>query len=173
MKAPRSVNESIVLFHRAFRIAGIAERDVRVSWDTREHWCRLRVKRGEHSVVERELRAPKTLVYALTSTMTERVVEAMAVALYAAARKVAAGSTLADALPLEIPLVLPAVHFAGGIVYRSGRNGKGCTEMLRGWPVCCSGDRARDIAARGQQSYDRAEVTCAKCNAIFALEIAR
>jgi hypothetical protein len=57
------------------------------------------------------------------------------------------------------------IHYAGGVLYRSGA--EGCTEMLPGWPACCSGDRARRIAAAGEQSTDIARVTCARCRDLW------
>lgn len=57
------------------------------------------------------------------------------------------------------------IHYAGGVLYRSGRHGS--TRMLRGWPACCSGDRAERIAAAGEQSVDIDHVTCARCRALW------
>lgn len=55
------------------------------------------------------------------------------------------------------------IHYAGGVLYRSGRTLRGCTRMLPGWPACCYGDRAEKIAADGEQSWDITRVTCPKC----------
>lgn len=53
------------------------------------------------------------------------------------------------------------IHYSGGVLYRSGP--RGSTELLPGWPACCSGDRARKIAAAREQSDDQRKVTCARC----------
>jgi len=47
-----------------------------------------------------------------------------------------------------------AIHYSGGLdsPYR-----------LRGWPACCSGERAERIAAQGRQTADRFQVTCSRC----------
>lgn len=55
------------------------------------------------------------------------------------------------------------IHYAGGVLYRSGRTLRGCTRMLPGWPACCYGDRAQRIADAGKQSTDIDRVTCARC----------
>lgn len=61
----------------------------------------------------------------------------------------------------------PTIHYAGGILYCSGRDRRGSTRMLPGWPACCSGRRAEKIAAAGEQSMDIARVTCARCRALW------
>jgi hypothetical protein len=53
------------------------------------------------------------------------------------------------------------IHYAGGVTYNTARGS--VVDMLGGWPVCCSGDRARRIRAQGQQTYERAAVTCRGC----------
>lgn len=57
------------------------------------------------------------------------------------------------------------IHYSGGVLYATGA--QGCTEMLPGWPVCCSGPRAERIARAREQSTDIARVTCAKCRALW------
>lgn len=63
------------------------------------------------------------------------------------------------------------VHYAGGLVYAAGRGGKRRVEMRRGYPVCCSGPKAEQIAWRGDIIWDRALVTCARCLALLAREV--
>lgn len=53
------------------------------------------------------------------------------------------------------------IHYSGGVLYRVGQ--RGSAEHLPGWPACCSGDRARKIAADGEQSDTPAKVTCKRC----------
>lgn len=48
------------------------------------------------------------------------------------------------------------IHYAGEIRDHNG-------SMLPGWAACCSGDRAVEIRAKGNHSYDRSEVTCKAC----------
>lgn len=57
------------------------------------------------------------------------------------------------------------VHYSGGVLYCTGA--QGCTEMLPGWPACCSGRRAEKIAAAGEQSTDIARVTCPRCRDLW------
>lgn len=47
-------------------------------------------------------------------------------------------------------------HWEGGIRYARGTR-------LPGWPCCCSGDRAEQIAERGEQTANPAGVDCARC----------
>ena len=60
----------------------------------------------------------------------------------------------------------PRVHYAGGI--RTKR-----TEMLMGWPCCCSGERAVRIRAEGNQTLVGENVTCAACKRVMARAIGR
>lgn len=50
----------------------------------------------------------------------------------------------------------PKIHYAGGVVTRTAT-------MLRGWAVCCSGDRARHIRVDGNYTYMEDKVTCKAC----------
>lgn len=52
------------------------------------------------------------------------------------------------------------MHYSGGLIYHDRQ---GHTTMLAGWPCCCHGDRAADIAASGWQSADPSVVTCRRC----------
>lgn len=40
--------------------------------------------------------------------------------------------------------------------------------MLAGWAVCCSGDKAFAVRAYGNHTYDRSEVTCKACLKVLA-----
>lgn len=60
----------------------------------------------------------------------------------------------------------PIIHWGGGAAYRSGPKGRGVTFKGRGYPVCCSGDRARSIRDSGWMRFREecaAEVTCKTC----------
>lgn len=52
------------------------------------------------------------------------------------------------------------IHYSGGVTYSTrGR----VTRMVRGFPACCSGPRAKRIAAEGNQTEDELRVTCGTC----------
>ena len=38
---------------------------------------------------------------------------------------------------------------------------------MAGWPCCCSGYAAERIKEQGNQTRNRAEVTCAKCRRVM------
>lgn len=57
------------------------------------------------------------------------------------------------------------IHYSGGVLYATGA--QGCTEMLPGWPACCSGPRAEKIARASEQTTDIEHVTCAKCRSLW------
>lgn len=57
------------------------------------------------------------------------------------------------------------IHYSGGVLYATGA--QGCTQMLFGWPACCSGRRAEKIADAGEQSMDIDRVTCARCRDLW------
>lgn len=59
------------------------------------------------------------------------------------------------------------IHYSGGVLFASGRDLRGCTTMLPGWPACCSGRRAEAIAAAGEQSTEIAQVTCLRCRHLW------
>jgi hypothetical protein len=50
----------------------------------------------------------------------------------------------------------PKIHYAGPIQTDT-------MKILPGWAACCSGFQAEKIAADGNHSYERNEVTCKKC----------
>ena len=53
------------------------------------------------------------------------------------------------------------IHWSGGV----SLPGK---KMLKGWPACCSGDRAYAIRAEGMMnSVDPSAVTCKRCRALM------
>jgi hypothetical protein len=54
-----------------------------------------------------------------------------------------------------------AVHYAGPCGWRV--NKRTVRIIFAGFAACCSGERARKIAERGEHTYDAAAVTCAKC----------
>ncbi len=55
---------------------------------------------------------------------------------------------------------MSAVHFSGGLSYRSGG---GVTTLLAGWAACCSGDRAWRIKRLVRLTRDPAAATCKTC----------
>lgn len=59
----------------------------------------------------------------------------------------------------------PSIHWGGGLSYPIRR---GIVTMARGYPCCCSGDRARKVRQDGTQTWDRAEVTCKTCLKLLA-----
>lgn len=62
-----------------------------------------------------------------------------------------------------------AIHYAGELVYRSGR--AGCTHVSAGFAACSYGDAAWKVRREGNHSYDRKEVTCKRCLACLAKEL--
>lgn len=48
-----TIAESIERFRRAFALAGIHERDVKITWDGAAGWCRLRCRLPGGKIVER------------------------------------------------------------------------------------------------------------------------
>ncbi len=56
----KTVPESIELFRSSFARLGIAERDVKVTWDTEANWARLRMRLPSGAIVEKVSRAQKT-----------------------------------------------------------------------------------------------------------------
>ena len=57
------------------------------------------------------------------------------------------------------------VHWTGGARVVRGQT---VTEYLRGWPVCCSGDRAVKLAETGQTTNATVDhVTCKLCRAVL------
>lgn len=53
------------------------------------------------------------------------------------------------------------VHWAGGVVVENGDGTR--VIWARGWPCCCTGDRARKIQTTGDLTENPAGVTCKKC----------
>ncbi len=60
-----------------------------------------------------------------------------------------------------------SIHYAGSARWRSGPKQRTVTTVSGGFALCCSGQRARDIAERGDHSHDRTEVTCKLCLAFL------
>jgi hypothetical protein len=56
----KSVAESIEVFRSAFARLGVAERDVKVTWDVTANWARLRMRLPSHAIVEKVSRAQRT-----------------------------------------------------------------------------------------------------------------
>ena len=54
----------------------------------------------------------------------------------------------------------PKVHYAGPLRMERGNR---LSLIAGGWAACCSGDRARQIARAGHQTYYRSCVTCRRC----------
>ncbi len=48
-------------------------------------------------------------------------------------------------------------HYAGGVTV-------GNTQWLRGWPCCCSGEKAIKIRVEGNVTFFPDNVTCKACN---------
>lgn len=53
-----------------------------------------------------------------------------------------------------------AIHWGGGVEYTRGSRWYSCGA---GYPACISGQRARDIRDRGDQTWDPLDVTCKRC----------
>jgi len=53
------------------------------------------------------------------------------------------------------------VHYSGGVVFAEG-------DRLKGWAVCCTGDRTQQINIDGNHTRDRKEVTCKVCLRLIA-----
>jgi len=56
----KSVGDSIEVFRSAFRRLGVAERDVKVTWDVEANWARLRMRLPSGALVEKISRTQKT-----------------------------------------------------------------------------------------------------------------
>ena len=52
------------------------------------------------------------------------------------------------------------IHYSGGLRFK---NWKGSIEMLPGWPCCASGDQAYAVRKRGNQTFNKENVTCKNC----------
>lgn len=52
------------------------------------------------------------------------------------------------------------VHYAGSLVYRTSTR---VVTILPGWAACCSGPKAVKIRRDGNNTLDRAQVTCKTC----------
>lgn len=59
----------------------------------------------------------------------------------------------------------PKIHYKGEL-YVPMASGS-TLHVMGGWAACCSGDRARKIRERGQNTYDESEVTCKRCLALI------
>jgi len=59
-------------------------------------------------------------------------------------------------------------HWAGGALIHKGKRAH---IMGRGFPCCCSGDRAMLIAREGRQTWTESVVNCKSCLAIMAQRV--
>lgn len=85
------INEAIDRFRRAFALAGIAERGVRVSWDMTARWCRLRCRLPDGRIAFRELRGDDT-----PRGRTELLMREMSLWTLRAAKRLKAGESFCD-----------------------------------------------------------------------------
>lgn len=69
---------------------------------------------------------------------------------------------------LVVPMRPKMVHWFGGLRWTNARNIT--THMLRGWPACCSGEKAERLDAMGPEvRAARVEaVTCKACLQLLA-----
>lgn len=88
-----SIPASIDRFRRAFKLAGIAERDVKVTWDMTERWCRLRCRLADGRAIERVLYGSDDDTWKGT---TEALMCALSVWTWNAAKRVKAGQEFID-----------------------------------------------------------------------------
>lgn len=92
-----TIEESIDRFRRAFAAAGIAERDVKVTWDGAAGWCRLRCRLPSGKCIERVRREDPP-----TAGCAERLMHEMSVWTWRAAKRAKAGESFADDSCTEI-----------------------------------------------------------------------
>lgn len=92
--ADNPIMEAIDRFRRAFRLAGIAERDVKVTWDGTAGWCRLRCRLPDGRVIERVRREDPATTAA--EGRAERLLHEMSVWTRRAAKRAQAGEEFTD-----------------------------------------------------------------------------
>lgn len=85
------IAEAIDRFRRAFALAGIAERGVKVTWDVSARWCRLRCRLPDGRVIERVLRGDET-----PKGRTELLMREMSLWTLRAAKRLKAGEEFVD-----------------------------------------------------------------------------
>jgi len=85
------IAEAIDRFRRAFALAGIAEREVKVTWDMTARWCRLRCRLPDGRVIERVLRGDAT-----AKGRTEVLMREMSLWTLRAAKRLKAGEEFLD-----------------------------------------------------------------------------
>lgn len=61
------------------------------------------------------------------------------------------------------------VHWSGGLKWVDARGA--VNVRLPHYPACCSGERAEQLSNQiGSCTYERTEVTCARCRALMSRE---
>lgn len=86
-----TIAESIERFRKAFALAKIPDRDVKVTWDHAAGWCRLRCRLPSGRIVERVTRGDAT-----ARKSTEALMHEMSVWTLRAARRLKAGESFWD-----------------------------------------------------------------------------
>lgn len=94
---PGTIAESIERFRKAFTIAKIHERDVKVTWDASARWCRLRCRLPSGVIIERVKRLDDA-----HGAAAERLMHEMSVWTRHAAKRLKAGEAFADDSCTEI-----------------------------------------------------------------------
>lgn len=89
---PGTIEESIARFRKAFTLAKIPERDVKVTWDGGARWCRLRCRLPSGRIVERVTRLGDDG----KAAPAERLMHEMSVWTLRAARRHKAGESFWD-----------------------------------------------------------------------------
>ena len=92
-----TVEESIDRFRRAFALAKIPERDVKVTWDGAAGWCRLRCRLPSGRCIERVRREEPA-----AAGCAERLMHEMSVWTHRAAKRAKAGESFVDDSCAEI-----------------------------------------------------------------------
>lgn len=85
------ISDSIERFRRAITLAGIPDRDVKVTWDVVAGWCRLRCRLPSGRIVERVTRGDTPV-----RRSTEDLMHEMSVWTLRAARRLRAGESFED-----------------------------------------------------------------------------
>lgn len=88
---------SVKRFRRAFNLAGIGEREVKVSWDATARWCRLWCRLADGRVVERVRHGDAT-----PRGEVHRLVYEMSVWMWRAAKRAKAGQDFVDESALVV-----------------------------------------------------------------------
>lgn len=88
---PGTIAESIERFRKAFALAKIHERDVKITWDGGARWCRLRCRLPSGRIVERVKRLDDE-----QGAPAERLMHEMSVWTRRAALRLKAGESFAD-----------------------------------------------------------------------------